>query len=54
MSKLEKIQELLREKAEVETWSLLLPYKCTHELKSNANRKYICIRKRKLGKLSSF
>lgn len=53
MSSFENIQELLREKADIESRLKILPYKGTPEIKSNSNGKYIYIRKRELGKLTS-
>lgn len=53
MSNFERIQELLREKAEVESRLKLLPYQGTPELKTNSNGKYIYVRKRDFGKLTS-
>ena len=53
MSKLNKIQELTRRKAELNARIALFPYDGTPEIKENKSGKYIYIRKRILGKLTS-
>ncbi len=53
MSNFEKIQELLRQKADIESRLKLLPYKGTPEIKTTQAGKYIYIRYRELGKLKS-
>ncbi len=52
MSNFEKIQELLREKADVESRLKLLPFQGTPEIKTSSNGKYIYVRKREMGKLT--
>ncbi|MEG1395047.1 MAG: Fic family protein [Clostridia bacterium] len=49
----EKVQELLRQKADLQTRLGLIPYDGAPEVKENQSGKYIYIRKRELGKLSS-
>ena len=49
----EKIQELLRQRAELMAKLNLLPYDGTPEIKENASGKYIYLRKRDNGKLTS-
>jgi prophage maintenance system killer protein len=49
----EKIQELLRQRAELMAKLNLLPYDGTPEIKENASGKYIYLRKRENGKLTS-
>ncbi len=53
MSNFEKIQELLRQKADVESRLKLLPHKGTPEIKTTQTGRYIYIRYRELGKLKS-
>lgn len=53
MNKFETIQELLREKADLQTRLGLIPYVGTPEIKENKSGKYLYIRKRELGKLKS-
>lgn len=49
----EKTQELLRQKAELTARLNLLPYHGSPEIKESANGKYIYIRNRETGKLTS-
>lgn len=53
MSNFEKIQELLRKKADLQTRLNLIPYTGTPEIKENKSGKYLYMRKRELGKLTS-
>lgn len=53
MSYFDKIQELLRKKADLQTRLNLIPYTGTPEIKVNKSGKYIYMRKRELGKLAS-
>ena len=53
MNKIKEIQELLREKADLETRLSLIPYIGTPEIKENKSGKYLYIRRRELGKLTS-
>ena len=50
---MEKVQELLRQKAELQARLNLMPYNGSPEVKENASGKYIYIRKREMGKLKS-
>ena len=49
----EKIQELLRQKTELQSKLNLLPYDGSPEIKENKSGKYLYIRKRVAGKLTS-
>ena len=53
MSNFYNIQELLRKKADLQTRLSLIPYTGTPEIKENKSGKYLYIRKRELGKLTS-
>ena len=53
MNNFGNIQELLRKKADLQTRLNLIPYTGTPEIKENKSGKYLYIRKRKLGKLTS-
>ena len=53
MSNFNNIQELLRKKADLQTRLSLIPYTGTPEIKENKSGKYLYIRKRELGKLTS-
>ena len=53
MNKFNDIQELLRKKADLQIRLNLLPYTGTPEIKENKSGKYLYMRKRKLGKLTS-
>lgn len=53
MSDFSTIQELLRKKADLQTRLSLIPYTGTPEIKENKSGKYLYIRKRELGKLTS-
>lgn len=53
MSNFEKIQELLRKKADLQTRLNLIPYTGTPEIKERTSGKYLYMRKRELGKLTS-
>lgn len=53
MSNFNNIQELLRKKADLQTRLNLIPYTGTPEIKENKSGKYLYIRKRELGKLTS-
>ena len=53
MSDFSNIQELLRKKADLQTRLNLIPYTGTPEIKENKSGKYLYIRKRELGKLTS-
>ena len=53
MSNLNKIQELTKRKAELNARIAFFPYDGTPEIKENKSGKYIYIRKRVLGKLTS-
>ena len=53
MSNFEKIQELLRKKADLQTRLNLIPYTGTPEIKERKSGKYLYMRKRELGKLTS-
>ncbi len=53
MNKFNDIQELLRKKADLQTRLNLLPYTGTPEIKENKSGKYLYMRKRKLGKITS-
>lgn len=53
MDNFNKIQELLRKKADLQTRLNLIPYIGTPEIKENKSGKYLYIRKRELGKLTS-
>ena len=53
MSNFNNIQELLRKKADLQTRLSLIPYIGTPEIKENKSGKYLYIRKRELGKLTS-
>lgn len=52
-NKFEIIQELLRTKAEYQARLNLIPYEGTIEIKDNGSKKYLYIRKRRNGKISS-
>lgn len=52
-NKFEKIQELLRNRAELQAKLKLLPYDGTPEIKENSSGKYLYVRKRKAGRLTS-
>lgn len=53
MNNFNDIQELLRKKADFQTRLNLIPYSGTPEIKENKSGKYLYIRKRELGKLTS-
>lgn len=53
MNSLNNIQELLRKKADLQTRLSLIPYTGTPEIKENKSGKYLYMRKRELGKLTS-
>lgn len=53
MSNFNNIQELLRKKADLQTRLCLIPYTGTPEIKENKSGKYLYIRKREFGKLTS-
>lgn len=53
MNNLNNIQELLRKKADLQTRLSLIPYTGTPEIKENKSGKYLYMRKRELGKLTS-
>lgn len=53
MSNFNNIQELLRKKADIQTRLNLIPYTGTPEIKENKSGKYLYIRKREFGKLTS-
>ena len=53
MSNFNNIQELLRKKADLQTRLSLIPYTGTPEIKENKSGKYLYIRKREFGKLTS-
>lgn len=53
MSNFENIQELLRKKADLQTRLNLIPYTGTPEIKERTSGKYLYMRKRELGKLTS-
>ncbi len=53
MSNFNNIQELLRKKADLITRLNLIPYSGTPEIKENKSGKYLYMRKRELGKLTS-
>ena len=53
MSNFNNVQELLRKKADLQTRLSLIPYTGTPEIKENKSGKYLYIRKRELGKLTS-
>ena len=52
-NKVEKIQELVRERAELQAKLSLLPYFGTPEIKENASGKYLYMRRRVAGRLTS-
>lgn len=53
MNNFNNIQELLRKKADFQTRLNLIPYSGTPEIKENKSGKYLYIRKRELGRLTS-
>lgn len=53
MNNFYSIQELLRKKADLQTRLSLIPYTGTPEIKENKSGKYLYMRKRELGKLTS-
>lgn len=53
MNSLNNIQELLRKKADLQTRLSLIPYTGTPEVKENKSGKYLYMRKRELGRLTS-
>ncbi len=53
MSNFNNIKELLRKKADLQTRLNLIPYTGTPEIKENKSGKYLYIRKREFGKLTS-
>lgn len=53
MNNFNDIQELLRKKADFQTRLNLIPYSGTPEIKENKSGKYLYIRKRELGRLTS-
>lgn len=53
MSNFNNIQELLRKKADLQTRLNLIPYTGTPEIKENKSGKYLYMRKREFGKLTS-
>lgn len=48
-----EIQELLRKKSDLTTRLMLIPYEGTPEIKENASGKYLYIRKREFGRVTS-
>ena len=52
-SNFDEIQELLRSRADLQARLALIPYDGTPEIKENASGKYLYVRKREAGKLSS-
>ena len=48
-----KINELLRQKADLSARLNLLPYEGTPEIKENKSGKYLYVRRREMGKLKS-
>ena len=53
MTEFEQIQELLSRRADLKTRLKLLPYDGSAEIKTKGGRKYLYIRKRELGRLST-
>ncbi len=53
MDNFDKIQELLRKKSDLQARLKLIPYTGTVEIKENKSGKYLYMRKRELGKLTS-
>ena len=53
MTEFEQIQELLSRRADLKTRLKLLPYDGSAEIKTKGDRKYLYVRKRELGRLSS-
>lgn len=53
VSQFDKIQELLRQKADLNTRLNFIPYDGTPEIKQNGDEKYLYVRKRVAGKLTS-
>ena len=53
MNSLNNIQELLRKKADLQTRLSLIPHTGTPEIKENKSGKYLYMRKRELGRLTS-
>lgn len=53
MNSLNNIQELLRKEADLQTRLSLIPYTGTPEIKENKSGKYLYMRKRELGRLTS-
>ena len=53
MENLDKIQALIKEKAEAEARLNLIPYDGSPEVKENSSGRYLYIRKRVAGKLTS-
>lgn len=53
MNSLNNIQELLRKKTDLQTRLSLIPYTGTPEIKENKSGKYLYMRKRELGRLTS-
>lgn len=53
MTEFEQIQELLSRRADLKTRLKLLPYDGSAEIKTKGGRKYLYVRKRELGRLSS-
>lgn len=53
VSQFDKIQELLRQKADLNTRLNFIPYDGTPEIKRNGDEKYLYVRKRVAGKLTS-
>lgn len=53
MSNFNIIQELLRKKADLQTRLNFIPYTGTPEIKENKSGKYLYMRKREFGRLTS-
>ena len=53
MSEFDKINELLHQRADLQARLNLMPYDGTPEIKLQGNAKYLYVRKRMNGKLSS-
>lgn len=53
MNNFDKIQDLLRQKSDLQARLDLIPYQGTPEIKENGGGRYLYVRKRQLGKLTS-
>lgn len=53
MTDISKLQELLHQKAELQSRERLIPYDGSPEIKIQSGKKYLYVRKRELGKLRS-